>query len=602
MERELVMAKIRVLSENMIHKIAAGEVIERPASVVKELVENSIDALAKRVHVEIKAGGKQSIEVSDDGVGMSREDAEHCILRHATSKMSSPSDLFDISTLGFRGEALASIGAVSRMCIETRSQEEPEGTRLLIEGGIRLEAMMLGRAPGTSVTVRNMFFNTPARRKFLRHVDTEARHITQAVVQLAAAYPEVGFELVHQGRTVLDFAGADQQERAAELLGMERDSLIHVSHQEDGINVEGFLSPPSLCRRSKIKQFLIVRGRPIVAHNINQAVYQGYGGLLAEDAHPPFILWLGLDPRRIDVNVHPTKREVRLADPRQVVEVVKAGVRHALAMPETPSFVYNQDRSEFRSSQIGEITPLSLDVGEEERSESGTASARKNGIEQMAFSLVASSTPKGERLGDDLSDEAGEVFPELKGNPSIWQIHNKYIASQIKDGIIIVDQQAADERILFEKALDRFKSEGGTSQQLLFPFTLHLGAVEKAVWTEVEGLLGQLGFGVREFGPETIMVDAIPTEMKNWGEGEVLYKILNDFVEEKDVVNGSQEALAVSYACHTSIRAGEAMSVKEMQGLVERLLETREPFVCPHGRPTIIKIRLKEMDRLFKRV
>ena len=599
------MAKIRVLSENMVHKIAAGEVIERPASVVKELVENSIDAQAKRVHIEIKAGGKQSIVVSDDGVGMSREDAENCILRHATSKMSSPSDLFDISTLGFRGEAMSSIGAVSRMSIETRSEEEPEGTRLLVEGGIRLEMLPLGRAPGTSVMVRNMFFNTPARRKFLRHIDTEARHITQAVVQLAAAYPEVGFELVHQERTVLSYAGAGRRERAADLLGIEGDSLVHVRHQEEGIKVEGFLSPPAQCKRSKSKQYLIVRGRPIFARNINQAVYQGYGGLLAEDVHPPFILWLDLDPRRIDVNVHPTKREVRLADPRQVVEAVKAGVRSALEMPETPSFVYNQELSEFKPSHIGEITPLLLskeEVGEGGREDTGLSLESEKEIGQMAFSLVASSVPKVEWPEADLKDDAEGVSPELKVSPVIWQIHSKYIASQIKDGIIIVDQQAAHERILFEEALDRFNSEGGTSQQLLFPFTINLGAVEKAVWAEVEGLLGQLGFVVREFGQGTILVEAIPAEIKNWGEGEVFYKILNDFVEEKEVTHSLQEALAVTYACHTSIRAGEAMSVKEMQGLVERLLETREPFVCPHGRPTIIKIRLKEIDRLFRRI
>ena len=425
------------------------------------------------------------------------------------------------------------------------------------------------------------------------------------MVQLAAAYPEVGFELVHQERTVLSYAGAGRRERAADLLGIEGDSLVHVRHQEEGIKVEGFLSPPAQCKRSKSKQYLIVRGRPIFARNINQAVYQGYGGLLAEDVHPPFILWLDLDPRRIDVNVHPTKREVRLADPRQVVEAVKAGVRSALEMPETPSFVYNQELSEFKPSHIGEITPLLLskeEVGEGGREDTGLSLESEKEIGQMAFSLVASSVPKVEWPEADLKDDAEGVSPELKVSPVIWQIHSKYIASQIKDGIIIVDQQAAHERILFEEALDRFNSEGGTSQQLLFPFTINLGAVEKAVWAEVEGLLGQLGFVVREFGQGTILVEAIPAEIKNWGEGEVFYKILNDFVEEKEVTHSLQEALAVTYACHTSIRAGEAMSVKEMQGLVERLLETREPFVCPHGRPTIIKIRLKEIDRLFRRI
>jgi len=601
--------KIRVLSENMIHKIAAGEVIERPASVVKELVENSIDARARRIHIAAVAGGKQSIVVSDDGMGMSREDAELSVLRHSTSKMSSPSDLFAISTLGFRGEALASIGAVSRMIIETRVEEEPEGTRVWVEGGIKREVIPIGRAPGTTVSVRNMFFNTPARRKFLRQVDTEGRHIAQSVVQLAAAYPEVTFELGHQERNVLSFAGTGRRERAAELLGIDADSLLHAEWEEGGIGMEGFLSPPAFCRRSKGKQFIIVRGRPVVSRGLSQSVYQGFGGLLPEEKHPSFVLWLELDPRRIDVNVHPTKREVRLADQRKVEEAMQAGVRKVLGMAQAPSFVYQPDPSEFQAANIGEIKPVSFGEEREKTDEAGESRWFPPGKEemgasqQMSLSLLSPSSPKVEKLVREGVDSAGGLgaLNETMGSSSIWQAHNRYLVLQIKDGVIIIDQQGAHERILFEEALANFQSAETASQQLLFPLTVKVGLVEGEALAEAGELLKELGFGIREFGPGTVLVESIPAELRNWGEGEVFYQILNDLLEEKKIGHTLREAVAISFACRSSIQAGESLSVPEMEALLGRLLETQEPFVCPHGRPIIVKISLRELDRMFGR-
>ncbi|MFC1526716.1 DNA mismatch repair endonuclease MutL, partial [Candidatus Latescibacterota bacterium] len=332
------MAKIQILSESMIRKIAAGEVIERPASVVKELVENALDAAARRVDITVREGGRQGITVSDDGSGIAREDVELCAERHATSKMRAPTDLFGIATLGFRGEALASIGAVSRLEIETRTAGNEEGTRLVIEGGVRRELAGIGRDLGTTVSVRNIFYNTPARRKFLRHVETEMRHITRAVVQLAASSPEVAFRLVHQDRELLHYLPAERQERAGELLGLDPEDLLGVEGQGEGMSVHGLVSTPGQCRRTRTRQYLMVQQRPVAAGSLSRALYSGYGGLLPHNAHPLYALWLEMDPRQVDVNVHPTKREVRIANERAVRELLQTAVREALDMPETARF------------------------------------------------------------------------------------------------------------------------------------------------------------------------------------------------------------------------------------------------------------------------
>ena len=601
------MGKIQVLSENIIHKIAAGEVIERPASVVKELVENSLDAQAQRVAVEVKAGGRQDITVVDDGFGMSFDDALLSVKRHSTSKMKSPSDLFAVSTLGFRGEALASIGAVSRMTIETRSAEDKQGTRIVIEGGIEREKGPVARAIGTTISVRNIFFNTPARRKFLRHIETENRYITQNLVQLSAAHPEVGFDLVHQDRNILNMLPGSRLERARELLESEPDSLLEAKLVDEGIEVNAFVSVPAQCRRSRGKQYLVVRGRPIFSRGLNQAVYSGYGGLLVEN-HPSFIVWLDLDPRKIDVNVHPTKREVRFADQRRVGAVIQAAVRQALDMPEMEVFNYTKSSNTEKHIKISEDSSKTKSENQHFNSHSSSLdfnfSEASADDKQLSLSLLAPSVPGAESLvGANHGDAVDkQVLAELETLPTIWQVHNKYIIVPIKEGILIVDQHVAHERIRYEEALENLEAEGMGAQQLLLPLTLNLNLVEMEVVREAQELFYQLGFNVREFGPGVVIVESIPVELKNWGEGEVFHKIVSELLEEKEIRNTLQEAVAASYACHTSIRAGERLKQDDMQVLIKRLLGAREPFVCPHGRPIIVKIPLVELDRLFGRI
>ncbi len=599
--------KIHKLSENLIYKISAGEVIERPASVVKELVENAIDAEANHVHVEVVAGGRQSITVVDDGVGMSREDLSLCIERHTTSKVSSPSDLFAIATLGFRGEALASIGAISRMTIETQVAEVLEGSRLVVEGGMRRDLVSIGRTRGTTVSVRNIFFNTPARRKFLRHIDTETRYITQAVVRLAASYPQIGFRLVHQGRQILYLAVSNcKQGRAEEILGPMTKSLLGVKGNERGIGVEAFLSPPALCTGSKAKQFVVVQGRPIISHPLSQAVYRGYGGLLPADRHPAFVIWLELDPRKIDVNVHPTKREIRFADEKMLTKAIERMVRNSLHRPGTHSYSFRQTGPDHQSVRIRESIDKGFSSDEKDfslDSQAAYSGDSRRSLDRINLSLREASDLRAEDLTRaGRGEKIGIATLEALGStPTSWQVDKKYIFSSINDGVVIIDQHVAHERIRYEEALKCFSEEGVASQQLLFPLTVKANPMEIEIMREARGLFERLGFGIRDFGPGTVIVDAIPTNFKNWGQGEIFYKIVNELMEEQEERDTLQEAMAASYACHTSIRAGQQLSAEEMQGIINQLLEAREPFVCPHGRPIILKIPIRELDRMFGR-
>jgi DNA mismatch repair protein MutL len=591
---ETARTRIHRLPESLVRKIAAGEVIERPASVLKELVENALDADARRVRIDVVQGGRQGIRVVDDGSGMSREDVELSVERHATSKMSSPTDLFTIDTLGFRGEALASIGAVSRLTIETRTVDDDEGTRIVVEGGVRREFGATAHDTGTAVEVQNLFFNTPARRKFLRPTDTEMRYLTQSVVQLAAAYPAVAFRLVHGDREILDLLPADRRRRAAELLNTEPDKLLWVERiggDDDAVCVEGVVTPPGRCRRARSKQFLIVRQRPVQSRVLGTCVYSGYGSLLPLNTHPQYVLWLDLDPRHLDVNVHPTKREVRFAREAEVRQVLQDAVREALRVPEARSFVPGADLEMAHGDGFGVA----------ERPVSDFVAHVDPVHQQMNLSLLPPTAPVGETLQRDRQGE--DVLAEARqaGRGDFWQIHDKYFLLPIRDGLLVVDQHAAHERVRYEEVQDMLAREGSASQQLLLPLTVDVSPVEMQAFQSSREMFSRLGFGVREFGPSTLIVEAIPPELRHWSNGDIFYQILSDLIDELEARSEAHDAMAASMACHTSIRAGERLDPQEMETLLTRLLSAREPFACPHGRPILVKIPLGEFDRLFHR-
>ncbi len=635
---------IRILSENLIRKIAAGEVIERPASVVKELAENAVDAGASRILVETEDGGQQLILVADDGHGMTRQDVELCTQRHATSKMAHPSDLFAIETLGFRGEALASIGAVSRLCIQTRIADAAEGTCLAIEGGVQRGCSVCARARGTTVTVRNLFFNTPVRRKFLRQRSTEIRHITNAIVNLAAARPDIGFELRHDGRPALDLLPSEPVQRAAELLGVPAVDLVEVTFMQEGIQIDGYLCGGAAQRQGRGAQFLMVRGRPVVAHGLTRMVAAGYGSLLRENAQPGFVLWVDLDPSQVDVNVHPTKREIRLADEPQVAEAIQLAVRAAVRGPAAPVVPVSPSRFSHGGASLareGAATALNLQANDappeltkpdaSEQSPSSAALETANSVapsgavttpgrpehrpqawstevEQDALELVppAQLPGAGGRRSWHAESTASSSASELAtagSNRRFWQVHGEFIMVQSERGILVVDQQAAHERVLYERALAAFRDAAG-SQQLLFPLTLRLGAAELDAARQTEGLLSNLGFGVREFGRDTILLDAVPAALSQVSEEIVLRNLLGHLTEsapDPQDIPGNENTVAAAYARSAAVSRGQHLTEAEVFRLLDDLARTAEPFQCPRGRPTILRLTMAQIRQLFER-
>ena len=581
---------IRVLDESLIGKIAAGEVVERPASVVKELVENSIDAGATKIRVRIKAGGKQSIVVTDDGAGMNKEDIALCVHRHATSKMASVADLFCIQTLGFRGEALASIGAVAHLEIESRAQQDEAGTRLVVEGGIECEKHSIGRARGTTMTVKNLFFNTPARRKFLRSIDAEARHVAQTIIHLAAGYPALGFELEREGRQIFNYAPASRRERAAELLGIPVAELLDLAHEEEGLKIEGVLAGPEHCGRSKGKQYLIVQGRPISSRLMANAVQRCFEGLLSDGHHPVFMLWIDMDPRKIDVNVHPTKREIRLANEGQVVTVLEDSVRQSLRLPDSQSFVYD-------SSAVGAQPVFSL-----KRSEAVHVG------EPTLPVLQGSPMPAVPESADHADDQLSMalVAPAaakiaVTEDAAMWQVHNQYILVEVAGGLLFVDQQAAHERINYDRVMAQMEGVAGESQQLLFPIQLEMGAADFVIFNQVRDDMAKLGFVVRDFGERTVLVEAIPAELDRFGEGDVFYQLLNDVRDGQDSGRPWREALVLAYAHKASIKKGQKLNAEEMTHLIDELLKVDAPHISPTSKPIMARMKLSDMERLLRK-
>ena len=620
--------KIHILSEELVNKIAAGEVVERPASVLKELVENAIDAGATRIAVEIAAGGKQSIRVVDNGIGMSRDDAILSIERHGTSKIGAVSDLRGIATLGFRGEALSSIGAVSRMTLDTRQAEDMVGTKVVLEGGVLRDVSEIGRDVGTAVTVRNLFFNTPARRKFLRGTETEMRHITQCLINFTLAHPEIGFSLVHNGRNVLRLNPGELSERMEEIFGGNlMEQTIPLDFDKEGIRVLGFLGRPETARESRAHQVVFLNRRPIVNRTISHAVHAGYGSALSKRSYPFFSVFLEVDPTAVDVNVHPTKREVRFSDERRVHDVladgVRAALRDAVGVPERtlseemiapgpvlPSGQPSVQAPPQRGLHSGGRTsisgggPIPAAQIHESVEVYGTRSADpRDFASQMSLTFTARTEkeildrdiPQGPELEEVSLDEDEDLA-------SVWQLHRKYILAHVKDGIVLIDQHVAHERIIYEEMMARLEGAGGTAQQLLFPLTLELSVLEYEILNASIPMLTKMGFGIRPFGRQTMIVDAIPAELKTWENGDVLRNIAQDLSDELgEGTSNLQERLVTSYACHTGIKAGDRMDPREMRALIDRLFATKTPFVCPHGRPIVIRMMVKEIDRMFGR-
>ena len=565
--------KIHILSENVMKRIAAGEVVERPAAVVKELLENALDAEATTISLFIKGAGIDLMQVIDNGSGMSEEDALICCERHSTSKITSLHDIDTIRTLGFRGEALASISSVSRMSIVTKTDEEEEGTELLIDNGHIEEVLKVAANRGTTVTVRSLFANVPARRKFLKSNSTELRHVITAFRRIALAFPDVDFSLYVEGEKSLDLRKTTQENRIRDLLGEKKFSRLYsISRDISGIRIEGFISRPGEHISSRKDQFIFLNNRFIVNRSLVHAVLSSYGPRINRDEYPIYLLFLYLDPQQFDVNVHPTKIEVRFSDEKFIHDGVKRMLQDSMKKPDATPKLHLIQGGKGSSMKSGSILN-NLDNG------------------QLSFDAQRSSLIERDAQERAFSDE----------KPVLYQLHNRYILSQIKSGLTIIDQHVAHERILYERALMTKREQLGLSQQLLFPQTVQLYPEDFLVLTEIFPHPEKIGFGIKEFGKYTIVIEAVPVEIKTGSEKKILLDIIEQFREYRQESNDTWDAIAKAYACKTAIKSGEQLSQQEMAALIDQLFATQDPYFCPHGRPIVINLTLKEIDERFGR-
>jgi DNA mismatch repair protein MutL len=587
------MPRIRILPDILSNKIAAGEVVERPAAVVKELVENAIDAGGRRIVVEIEAGGPRLIRVSDDGAGMDRDDTLLALERYATSKIVNDADLFAIRTLGFRGEALPSIASVSRLTLVSRPADQPAGTEVRVDGGRILKVTETGAPPGTMVTVKDLFFNTPARRKFLKTVSTEMGHIGDCLASLALGHPEIDFRLSHNGKTTRRWpAVSDPVDRVADVLGRALlDKLFPLALQSDAAVVSGWVASPKVNRSNSRGVHLLVNGRHVKARALLHAVMQGYRQRLMKGQFPVAVCQVRVPADQVDVNVHPTKHEVRFARQREVHGVVAGAVAAALDQA---------DRRQ-RPGPTREVQPgAPLPPGVAERTvnfrphpfDTRQSSPAMAGPE--SYPSPAKTPPRQEKLWHQ-----GQ-FARLN---IIGQFRRTYILCESEDGLVLIDQHAAHERIYYEQLLQRGKTANAAAQKLLIPETIDLSHREAALLQDLLTVLAPLGFDIEPFGGTTFAIKAAPVMLLQGELGPVIREIL-----EKALTAGSTAAPETVLddsvkimACHGAIRAHQTLDTRQIRRLLQQMDECANPSHCPHGRPTWIRWTEKELEKAFGR-
>ena len=582
------MSRVRLLSDTLASQVAAGEVIERPASVVKELVENSIDAEAYSIEVMIRRGGISLIRVTDDGSGMDRDDALLCLERHATSKIRTAADLATVTTLGFRGEALPSIASVSRFRLTTREKEAIAGTEVLVSGGKIETVRDGGEAPGTQIEVRSLFYNLPARRKFLRAENTETRNIEHQLYLQAIAHPEIAFSFVRDERLVFQLpATKNLRERIRDLLGNELLArLLEVEPAARGkLRVRGFIGQAGVSRASRAQQFVFVNGRAIESPVIGAALKEGYHTALMKGQFPVTFLFVELDPAEVDVNVHPAKREVRFRDPAGVREAVVAAIRRTL-------------ESDRESWQEQFRAPVSADPSivrpPSPRFAAPPADERQP---SLAVEVEQPAVSARRPAPNDQAQSAPSQF-------QILGVLNKlYVLMENAEGLVLVDQHAAHERILFEELRRRMEEKGVPSQRLLLPQVIEL-APRDAEWIERNlTTLQKMGLGVEEFGRHTFKLESLPPFLSGADPARLLQDVIDSLKSASNSTSPLRlgEDMIAKTVCRHAVKANDYLREPEVEKLIRDLLACELPYCCPHGRPTMIQISLGELEKKFGR-
>jgi len=582
--------RIQILPDTLANQIAAGEVVERPASVVKELVENALDAGATRIDVAVRNGGKTEIRVADDGHGMDRDDALLCLDRHATSKIERVEDLHQVRSFGFRGEALPSIASVSRLSLET-AESGGVGTRVRVQSGRILGVEDCARQAGTTVVVRSLFGNLPARAKFLRSAAVETRAIVDAVVTLALAHLSTAFHLESNGRELLDLPVArDLSTRVAALWGDDAaGKLIPVSRTAGGLTIGGLVERPDASLSGPRRVHLFVNGRPFRDRGVVFAAERGYRTTVPHGARPTLLLYLGVGAGAVDVNVHPSKLEVRFENRAAVEEAVEAAVRDALNRVDSAATL---DRRVTLPQLQRDPAPL-------------TAGSQEPG--QLAFFVPAAEPMPGNGAAPhaEPATATSHAAVEEKGStPLLWQLHDSYILAETRTGLLIIDQHSAHERVLFQQIMAAYDRGGQPSQRLLFPITLRLTPSEYALVEDAKELFERTGFEVEPFGGRTVIMHAAPAPHPYFNAERCVREMIAELAAGSELTRSARtqfERMAMTFACKGAIKAGQRLSTIEMEELFERLFTTELPYHDVHGRPTVIRLSLDELERRFGR-
>lgn len=626
------MGQIRVLPKALVNKIAAGEVIERPASVVKELLENAVDAGATRIDVAIEDGGKRLIQVTDNGSGMGREDIALSLAAHATSKLAESEDLFAISTMGFRGEALASVASVSRTRIVSRTADGQGGYEIVSEDGHGEEPRPTAAAVGTTVQVRDLFYNVPARRKFLRGATTEMSHITEQLTRVALARPGVYLTLSHNGRKSLELPGTESlRERIGALFGEElTEELIEARSDERGVGIRALLARPEMSRTSGKWQYFFLNSRYIRDRFVQHAVREAYRGLIEQGRYPVAFVYLEMAPDAVDVNVHPTKIEVRFRDSNTVHSQVLATLREKFLTSDLSNRM-RIEPSEGKSGASESRERVQRAVADFFKSGSGSQAALSFGRGGGAGGGGQVGSRPRTQTSQELREELDRLFEEDRGKrraetesgemisgqggaedaggipgkaaPAVIQIHSSYLVTQTPEGLAIVDQHALHERILHEKLSRRLRAGRVASQQLLVPMPIELSTRQQAVLEQADEALRRAGIELVQFGPGTVAVQAFPALLEKADPASVVRDIMDRLADMPNDSAAEQvlEEVVASMACKAAVKAGDKLSEQEMVDLLRQGDLAELASNCPHGRPTILKMSLAELDKQFKR-
>lgn len=602
---------IQLLPDSVANQIAAGEVVQRPASAVKELLENAIDAKAKEISLVIKNAGKTSIKVIDDGIGMSETDARLSLERHATSKIKNADDLFSLTTMGFRGEAVPSMAAISQMEIKSKTKDHDLGTLIKVEGSEVVSQEFCQAPIGTSFTIKNLFYNVPARRNFLKSNPVEVKHIIEEFIRVAMINHEVSFNMDNDNHEVFRLKGSSFRQRVIGIMGKSYDQkLVPVKETTDIVSINGYIGKPEFARKTRGEQYIFVNKRFIKSPYLNHAIQTAYEELLPNDQYPSYFLALEIDPSKIDINIHPTKTEVKFEEERAIYAIIKTAIRQALGKYNiAPSLDFEQEQSfniplkgieDIRSPEVkidGDYNPFSSKQ-ESRQAKVNFPFERKAKTDENWQKLYASDQTTNTIQSEEVVDSNHE---ENIAHHKIMQLHNKFILTQLKSGFLLIDQHRAHQRILIDALTQNLAFHSSTSQQLLFPQEVNLNASDFAIVIGLIEDIRNLGFNLEQFGKNSLIINGIPEGSKENDAKRLLEAMIEEFkMNQKLTKDKPKIGLIHALANSMSIKSGVRLQIEEMNHLVDQLFATEMPYHLPNGKPIVIKYDLDDLNKKFK--